>query len=91
MNTPKNWQCDGWKYIHDANDTQAISDICEMTGLDDETRRENARLICAAPDMLEALSYVMDKIDDEEAFDKCLTAFLKAKGLKRKGKTFTAL
>lgn len=91
MNTPKNWQCDGWKYIYDANDTQAISDICEMVGLDDDTRRENALLICAAPAMFEALSYVIDKIDDEEGLDKCLTAFLKAKGLKMKGNTFTAL
>lgn len=91
MNTLQNWQCDGQKYIYDANDTQAISDICEMVGLDDETRRKNARLICAAPAMLEALRYVIDNVDNEDVVEKCAAAFFKAQGLKMKDNTFTAL
>jgi len=93
MNTQQkqNWQCDGWKYIHDSNDTQAISDICEMAGLDDGTRRENALLICAAPDILEALEYVVEKIDDDDVLEKCIKAIMKAKGLKFKADTITSL
>jgi len=93
MNTlqKQNWQCDGWKYIHDANDTQAISDICEMTGLDDDTRRENSLIICAAPDMLEALEYVVEKIADDDVLEKCITAIMKAKGLRFKADTIKAL
>jgi hypothetical protein len=93
MNTlqKQNWQCDGWKYIHDSNDTQAISDICEMAGLDDNTRRENALLICAAPDMLEALEYVVEKIDDDDVLEVCINAIFKAKGLRLKSNTIKTL
>jgi hypothetical protein len=93
MNTlqKRDWQCDGWKYIHDSNDTQAISDICEMAGLDDGTRRENSLLICAAPDMLEALEYVVEKIADDDVLEKCIKAIMKAKGLRFKRNTITTL
>ena len=93
MNTlqKRDWQCDGQKFIYDANDTQAISDICEMVGLDDDTRRKNARLICAAPVMMEALRYVIDKIDDEDVVEKCVAAFMKAQGLKMEGNIVKAL
>jgi hypothetical protein len=93
MNTlqKQNWQCDGWKYIYDANDTQATSDICEMVGLDDDTRRKNARLICAAPVMMEALRYVIDNVDNEDVVEKCVAAFMKAQGLKMEGNIVKAL
>ena len=89
--TLQNWQCDGQKYIYDANDTQAISDICEMVGLDDETRRKNARLICASPAMMEALRYVIDNVDNEDVVEKCVAAFMKAQGLKMEGNIVKAL
>ena len=93
MNTlqKQNWQCDGLKYIYDANDTQATSDICEMAGLDDDTRRKNARLICAAPAMMEALRYVINNVDNEDVVEKCVAAFMKAQGLKMEGNIVKAL
>jgi len=93
MNTlqKQNWQCDGWKYIHDSSSKSSEADLCEMTGLDDYTRRENALLICAAPDMLEALRYVIDNVDNEDVVEKCVSAYMKAQGLLMKGNTITAL
>jgi len=93
MNTlqKQNWQCDGWKYIYDASAESSEADLCEMVGLDDDTRRENSLLICAAPDMLEALRYVIDNVDNEDVVEKCVAAFMKAQGLKMEGNIVKAL
>lgn len=93
MNTlqKQNWQCDGWKYIYDASAESSEADLCEMVGLDDDTRRENSLIICAAPDMLEALEYVVEKIADDDVLEKCITAIMKAKGLRFKADTIKAL
>lgn len=92
MNTlqKRDWKCEQWKYIYDSyGDNDA--DFAEMVGIDDDRRRENALLICAAPDMLEALRYVIDNVDDEDVVEKCVAAYMKAQGLLMKGNTITAL
>lgn len=92
MNTlqKRDWKCEQWKYIYDSygdND----SDFAEMVGVDDDRRRENALLICSAPDMLEALEYVVEKIDNDDVLEKCIKVIMKAKGLRFQSNTIKSL
>lgn len=83
LQTKPDWKCEDWKYIYDASGSND-ADFCEMVGVDDERRRENTLLICSAPDMLEALEYVVEKIDDDDVLEKCINVIFKAKGLRLK-------
>ncbi|OZI58736.1 hypothetical protein [Bordetella genomosp. 1] len=85
--TPGPWEADG-EYVQQVGQTEV--GICAVLNMDEggskgwypgETTRANARLIAAAPDLLEALRAVVrvaDRATDE--FDLARAAILKATG-----------
>jgi hypothetical protein len=78
-----NWKIDENKYIFDEDNDEY--DIAELVG-PQENRSTNGLLICAAPQLLEALEalvahndYILD--DSDPVISKAIKAICKAKGV----------
>jgi len=92
QHTPGPWKCSqhlghpAWSVHMDAGDRGRGSTIVDgVAGIDLEQRLANARLIAAAPDLLEALQYMLEvcpAIDKqgEEAHQLANAAIAKATG-----------
>ena len=78
--TPGPWKYITWHGQHGVHDAMD-NDVCETFGEDAEA---NARLIAAAPELLEALEYLLsqfgrlDHLTDYSAGDKARAAIAKA-------------
>ena len=91
--TPGPWKCGQylghsfWVVHTDVGDRGRGMDIVEgVAGLTPEQRLANARLIAAAPELLDALKEIVDAADGDgwnqldASFKKARAAILKAKG-----------
>lgn len=76
MSTPQHTPAPWWCYQNpkaDSNEcakigvTSAVNDVahCDMFGFTEEQCLANARLIAAAPELLEALQHMLEAYDDE--------------------------
>jgi len=79
MALPDNPKVEAWWHVSDGEDF-----ICQMFSKHGEfdNAKANARLIAAAPDLLEALQYVMSAHGEQltDAFDQAHKAIAKATG-----------
>lgn len=79
--TPGPWKCDSSR-VHTSIETNEGLHIAMVSygNVTMEKHLANARLIAAAPELLEALEYYIDNGDDHKAIDKARAAIAKAKG-----------
>lgn len=87
--TPGPWEAEKFGAIHGGEDQQyfrgrrrsQVATACLAGNIHDDERDANARLIAAAPDLLEALKEVIALSDRKhEAWDKAKAAIAKAEG-----------
>ncbi len=92
MHTPGPWKFNGHERVLPVEGAQdGTNDICHVYGINHD-RRANARLIAAAPDLLEAVEKFLEDADDRdevidpetgeayEDFKQLRAAVTKAKG-----------
>ena len=83
--TPAPWSANwnGYYYQIDSESDGQIGDVCASLFIDDkkDKGKTNARLIAAAPELLEALTFIVEQITNEKNANHTLEAYTHGVGI----------